>query len=60
MILQQAMLPAELAVAESAIAHYALRRLATVLVRAADLLGRHAAAQGGGEVQRRLGLDALA
>jgi hypothetical protein len=45
MILQQTVLPAEMAIAEAAIADDALRRLATLLRLAADLLGRHAAAQ---------------
>ena len=44
-VLQQAMLAAEMPIAEPAIADDALRRVLAIFVAAADLLGRHAAAQ---------------
>lgn len=51
MVLEQAVLPAEMAVAEPAVPDDALRYLLALLVRAADLLGGHAAAHGHDEVE---------
>lgn len=45
MVLQHTVFPAETTLAEGAVTHDPLRRLLTVLVRAADLLGRYAASQ---------------
>lgn len=59
MILQQPVLPAEMPITEPAIPHDALRNLLTLLVRASDLLGRHAAAHGDDEVECRFGLYAV-
>lgn len=59
MVLQEAVLPAEMPIAEPAIPHDALRDLLTLLVRAADLLGRHAAAHRHDEVECGFGLDAV-
>ena len=59
MVLKQTVLPAEMPIAEPAIPHDALRNLLTLLMRAADLLGRHAAAHGHDEVECRFGLDAV-
>lgn len=58
MVLEKAVLAAEAAVAEAAVADDALRGLAALLVRAAQLAGRHAAAQRRDEVDCGLGLDA--
>lgn len=58
-VLEQAVLPAEMAVAEAAITDDALRHLLALLVRAADLLGGHAPAHGHHEVQCGFGLDAV-
>ena len=44
-VLQQAMLAAEMPIAEPAIADDALRRVLAIFVAAADRLGRHAAAR---------------
>lgn len=51
MVLEQAVLPAEMAIAEPAVAHDALGNLLALLVRAADLLRWHAAAHGHDEVE---------
>lgn len=59
MVLEQPVLATVVAVAEAAVADDPLGALAAVLVRAADLLGRHAAAQAAGDVQRGLALDVL-
>jgi hypothetical protein len=59
MILKQAMLPAEMARAEPAVADDALRRVAALLGAAPDLLGRHPAAQRQRHVQRGVGGDGV-
>lgn len=53
------MLPAVMPITEPTITHDPLRRLATLFVRASDLLGRHAAAERGGEVNRAVLLDVV-
>lgn len=52
-ILQHAMLAAEMPLAEGAVAHDALRPVLAVLEGALHLLGRHAAADGQRHVQGR-------
>lgn len=49
-VFQHAMLAAVVAVAETAVADDALRRLFAILVRATDFSRRHAAAEGEGDV----------
>jgi hypothetical protein len=60
MILQQAMLAAEMPTAEAAVAYNPLRRILALLERAPDLLGRHAAAQGQRHVYCGVGPDGVA
>jgi hypothetical protein len=59
MILEQAMLPAEVACAEPAVPDNALRRVAALFETATDLLGRHSAAQGKRHVQGCVGRDGV-
>lgn len=54
MILQQPMLPTIMPLTEPTVPNNPLRALLAVLVRAADLLGRHAAPQRQRQVQRRV------
>ena len=56
-VLEQPVLATVVPVAEAAVADDALGALPAVFVGAADLLGRHAAQDGVGQVQRRLPLD---
>jgi len=58
-VLQQAVLATVVPVAESAVADDSLGSLLAVLVGAADLLGRHAAAEWHGEVQGRFPVDVV-
>lgn len=57
MILQHAVLPAEMPRAEPAVADDTLGGLLALLEAAADLLRRHAAADGEEEVERGVGED---
>jgi len=56
-ILKQSVFATVVPVAEAAVADDALGALLTVFVVAADLLGRHPAQDGVGQMQRRLPLD---
>jgi hypothetical protein len=58
-VLEQPVLATVVAVAEAAVADDALGALLAVLVVAADLLGRHAAEEREGQVERRLALDVV-
>jgi len=58
-VLEQPVLATVVAVAEAAVADNPLGAFPTVLVRAADLLGRHAAAEGEGEVEGGFPLDVV-
>lgn len=58
-VLQEAVLAAEMPVAEAAITDDALRRVLALLVAAADLLGWHAAAQRQCHVQRSVRRDCI-
>jgi hypothetical protein len=58
-VLEQAVLAAEVAVAEAAVADDALGGVLALLVAAADLLRRHAAAQRQGHVQGGVGRDGV-
>ena len=53
-VLEEPVLAAEMAGAEAAVAHYALRRVLACLETTPDLLGRHATAQREGHVQHRV------
>ena len=59
MVLEQPVFATVVAVAEAAVADDALGALLAVLVVAADLLGRHAAEEREGQVERRLALDVV-
>ena len=57
MVFQHTMLAAVVAVAETAVAYYALRWLFAILVRATNFSRRHAATEGKGDVDGRRGRD---
>jgi len=59
MILQQTMLPTIMALAKPTITNDSLGAILAVLVRALDLLGRHAATQPASEMQRCFAVDVM-
>lgn len=58
-VLEQAVVSAVVAVAETAVPNDSLRPLLAVLVRAADLLGWHAPAERHGQVESCLPIDVV-